>query len=123
MWSRTSRWTQNSLKNNKMLREILYELVQTDAAGATIRLLPESPVYQGHFPGYPITPGVCLVEIALELMGKKRLVAAKSIKFTNPVLPTETTDLRFNLSGEGEARTVDILSGDTLCAKMSLTVE
>ena len=122
MWSRTSPWTQNSLKNNKMLRGILYELVQADAAGATIRLLPESPVYQGHFPGYPITPGVCLVEIALELMGEVRLVAAKNIKFTSPVLPTETTELRFNLGGEGESRTVQILAGDTLCAKMSLTV-
>ena len=133
MWSRTSRWMPNSLKKNKMLRGILYETVQVDAAGATIRLLPESPVYQGHFPGYPITPGVCLVEIALELMeemadqvghdgGKVRLVAAKNIKFTNPVLPTETTELRFNLAGEGEGRTVEIFAGDTLCAKMSLTV-
>ena len=132
MWSRTSPWTQNSLKNNKMLRGILYELVQADAAGATIRLLPESPVYQGHFPGYPITPGVCLVEIALELIGEMadqvghdgpvRLVAAKNIKFTSPVLPTETTELRFKLGGEGESRTVEILAGDTLCAKMSLTV-
>ena len=130
---------QNCLKKNKMLRGVLYEILSMDAAGATIRLLPESPVYQGHFPGYPITPGVCLVEIALELMeemadqfghdgrkdghdGKVRLVAAKNIKFTNPVLPTETTELRFNLAGEGEGRTVEIFAGDTLCAKMSLTV-
>ena len=122
----------NCLKKNKMLRGVLYETVSMDAAGATIRLLPESPVYRGHFPGYPITPGVCLVEIALELMeemadqvghdGKVRLVAAKNIKFTNPVLPTETTELRFNLAGEGDGRTVEILSGDTLCAKMSFTV-
>ena len=121
-----------------MLRGILYELVSVDAAGATIRLLPESPVYQGHFPGYPITPGVCLVEIALELMGemadqvghddsvghdgKVRLVAAKNIKFMSPVLPTETTELRFNIAGEGDGRTVEILAGETLCARMSLTV-
>ena len=51
-----------------MLRGILYETVLTDAEGAIVRLLPESPVYQGHFPGYPITPGVCLVQIALELI-------------------------------------------------------
>ena len=122
----------NSLKKNKMLQGILYELVSSDAAGATIRLLPESPVYQGHFPGYPITPGVCLVEIALELMGKMagqvghdgkvQLMGAKNIKFTNPVLPAEGTELRFNLGGEGSERTVEILSGETLCAKMSLSV-
>ena len=111
-----------------MLRGILYETVQADAGGAIVRLLPDSPVYQGHFPGYPITPGVCLVEIALELFSERegrpvRLEAAKNIKFTNPVLPTETTELRFNLGGEGDRRTVEILAGDTLCAKMSFTVE
>lgn len=122
-----------------MLQGILYETMAVDAAGATVRLLPESPVYQGHFPGYPITPGVCLVEIALELIaemadqaghddrkvghdGKVRLVGAKNIKFTSPIIPTEGTELRFNLGGEGSERTVEILSGDTLCAKMSLTV-
>ena len=122
----------NSLKKNKMLQGILYETMAVDAAGATVRLLPESPVYQGHFPGYPITPGVCLVEIALELIAamadqvghdeKVRLVGAKNIKFTSPIIPTEGTELRFNLGGEGSERTVVILSGDTLCAKMSLTV-
>ena len=122
----------NSLKKNKMLQGILYETIAVDTAGATVRLLPESPVYQGHFPGYPITPGVCLVEIALELIaemagqaghdGKVRLVAAKNIKFTSPIIPTSGTELRFNLGGEGSERTVEILSGETLCAKMSLSV-
>ena len=123
---------QNSLKKNKMLQGILYETIAVDTAGATVRLLPESPVYRGHFPGYPITPGVCLVEIALELIaemagqaghdGKVRLVAAKNIKFTSPIIPTPGTELRFNLGGEGSERTVEILSGETLCAKMSLSV-
>ena len=122
----------NSLKKNKMLQGILYETIAVDTAGATVRLLPESPVYRGHFPGYPITPGVCLVEIALELIaemagqaghdGKVRLVAAKNIKFTSPIIPTPGTELRFNLGGEGSERTVEILSGETLCAKMSLSV-
>ncbi len=122
----------NSLKKNKMLQGILYETIAVDAAGATVRLLPESPVYRGHFPGYPITPGVCLVEIALELIaemagqaghdGKVRLVGAKNIKFTSPIIPVEGTELRFNLGGEGSERTVEILSGETLCAKMSLSV-
>ena len=120
-----------------MLRGILYETVLADERGATVRLLPESPVYRGHFPGFPITPGVCLVEIALELMGKMadqvghddttvhdgmlRLVAAKNIKFTSPVLPGEI--LRFNIEEAEGDRSVEILRDDTLCAKMSLTVE
>ena len=122
-----------------MLRSVLYETVQVDAAGATVRLLPESPVYRGHFPGYPITPGVCLVEMALELIaemagqaghdgreaghdGRGRLVGAKSIKFTSPVMPEADTLLRFKLAGTGENRSVEVYQGDTLCAKMSLTL-
>ena len=107
-----------------MLQGILYETIVVDADGATVRLLPESLVYQGHFPGYPITPGVCLVEIALELIAEMagqaghderkvghderevRLVGAKNIKFTSPIIPTEGTELRFNLGGEGSERTV-----------------
>ena len=117
-----------------MLRGILYELVRADDLGATVRLLPESTVYRGHFPGYPITPGVCMVQIALELIGEMayqvghdgkgvRLVAAKNIKFTSPVFPGEGAELRFNIAGEGENWSVDVYDGETLSAKMSLTVE
>lgn len=111
-----------------MLRGILYETVSIDTGGAVVRLLPDSPIYRAHFPGWPITPGVCLVQIALELMEEMAgqaghdLVAAKSIKFTSPIIPTEGTDLRFNMGGDGCERTVEILSGEKLCAKMSLTL-
>ena len=105
-----------------MLRGILYEILTVDPDGTTIRLLPESPVYRGHFPGYPITPGVCLVQIALELIGDVRLVGAKNIKFTSPVFPEEGKELRFSLSGEGGSWSVEVYDGDVLSAKMSLTV-
>ena len=143
-----------------MLRGILYETVSVDGSGATLRLLPESPVYRGHFPGYPITPGVCLVQMALEVIGQMadqvghdgkkeevghdgkkeeaghdgkkeevghdvpvKLVAAKNIKFTSPVFPDAGTELRFNISGEGENWSVEVFNGEALSAKMSLTVE
>ncbi|MBR6883973.1 MAG: hypothetical protein IKN06_13535 [Bacteroidales bacterium] len=123
-----------------MLRGILYDIVTVDGSGVTLRLLPESPVYKGHFPGYPITPGVCLVEMALEAIGQMAdqvghdgrtvghdgpvmLVAAKNIKFSSPVFPGEGTELRFNISGEGENWSVEIFNGEVLSAKMSLTVE
>lgn len=113
-----------------MLRGILYEIVQADADGATLRLLPESPIYRGHFPGYPITPGVCIVQMALELIGEMagpacpvRLVGAKNIKFTSPVFPQEGKELRFNLSGDQGNWSVEVYDGEVLSAKMSLTVE
>ena len=111
-----------------MLRGILYETISSDPSGAMVRLLPDSLVYKGHFPGYPITPGVCLVQIALELISEKegrpvRLTGSKNIKFTSPVFPDEGTLLRFDLSGSGSDWSVDVSYGDVPSAKMTLTVE
>ena len=32
-----------------------------------ISLFPEHFIYKAHFPGEPITPGVCIIQIATEL--------------------------------------------------------
>lgn len=37
-----------------------------DSALFTIRLNPDHPVYCGHFPGNPIVPGVCSLQIIKE---------------------------------------------------------
>ena len=49
-------------------------------------------IYQAHFPGNPITPGVCLLQIATELLElhegvRLQLHTADAIKFRKPVTP------------------------------------
>ena len=68
----------------------------------TIKLNPGHPVYQGHFPGNPVVPGVCQVQIIKELTSailKKELVIYKSdnIKFLSMIVPTVATFLKVNL--------------------------
>lgn len=106
-----------------MLEGVLYTVVSKEENSATVRLLPESPIYKAHFPEYPITPGVTLLQIALELMGKK-LVGAKDIKFVAPVLPGNGTEIRFEWEFKDENTvSVSILSMDgTQYARMSLSV-
>ena len=106
-----------------MLEGILYTVVSREDGCATVRLLPDSPIYKAHFPEYPITPGVTLLQIALELMGKK-LVGAKEIKFVAPVLPGDGTEIRFEWEFKDENTvSVSILSMDgTQYARMSLSV-
>ena len=106
-----------------MLEGVLYTVVSKEENSATVRLLPESPIYKAHFPEYPITPGVTLLQIALELMGKK-LVGAKEIKFVAPVLPGDGTEIRFEWEFKEENTvSVSILSMDgTQYARMSLSV-
>ena len=106
-----------------MLEGVLYTVVSKEEGSATVRLLPESPIYKAHFPEYPITPGVTLLQISLELMGKK-LVGAKEIKFVAPVLPGDRTEIRFEWEFKEENTvSVSILSMDgTQYARMSLSV-
>jgi 3-hydroxyacyl-[acyl-carrier-protein] dehydratase len=64
----------------------------------TVDLNPEHPVYKGHFPAQPVTPGVLLSKMIRELTEKAldkklRLVAAHHIKFLRPVDPNHTPRL------------------------------
>lgn len=106
-----------------MLEGVLYTVVSRSEGSATVRMLPESPIYKAHFPEYPITPGVTLLQIALELIGRK-LLSAKEIKFTAPILPGDGVLVRFDWEYK-DASNVNVLlflEDGSQCAKMSLSV-
>ncbi len=52
-----------------MLKDYLYTLQQISDTSAHIRLLPDSPIYEAHFKGMPVTPGACIIQMACELVG------------------------------------------------------
>ncbi|NVO18770.1 MAG: hypothetical protein HXX13_03670 [Bacteroidetes bacterium] len=60
-------------------------------------------LFNGHFPGNPIVPGVCSVQIIGELLslnfGKEyHLVSSDNIKFITLVNPLEYRELRYEVS-------------------------
>lgn len=117
-----------------MLEGNLYRLVSLEGAdgawAGSVELIPESVIYAAHFKGMPITPGVCLVQIAVELASAAsgqhlRLVAAKDIKFLNPVLPDKTSILDVSLKQVSEDGVWQAVLSDAgiTCAKMTLTLK
>lgn len=62
-----------------------------------IRLNAKSPVYAAHFPGMPITPGACLVELVTRLLDLYNLhftvYCLKNVKFLKPLSPIETPEV------------------------------
>jgi 3-hydroxyacyl-[acyl-carrier-protein] dehydratase len=69
----------------------------------TITLNPEHAIYQAHFPGNPITPGVCIIQIVKELSEeilehKLLLKKAKSIKLLNGLYPMKFQEITFSIS-------------------------
>jgi len=60
---------------------------------ATVKLDPGHAIYDGHFPGNPVVPGVCQVqmvrEVAESLLGVRgMLCTASNIKFLNMIVPS-----------------------------------
>ncbi len=77
------------------LKNSLYKIIgiNRDSQIAQIELLRECAIYKAHFPEQPITPGVCIIQIATELLKEildlplslKELVNAKFLSVINPV--------------------------------------
>lgn len=96
----------------------------------TIKLDAEHFIYAAHFPGEPITPGVCIMQIAQELLechvGRPLSIeCVKNIKFLRIITPTETPVVCYTLqrvsSEEGCVKCqVAVTSGGETFAKLSL---
>jgi acyl-CoA synthetase (AMP-forming)/AMP-acid ligase II/3-hydroxymyristoyl/3-hydroxydecanoyl-(acyl carrier protein) dehydratase len=71
----------------------------------------EHPAFDGHFPGRPLLPGVVLLSLVMETLGRapqlqQRLGAAPridSVKFLAPVAPRTEVELALRLQGSGVA--------------------
>jgi len=85
----------------------LYTIINMEGTGETLNvsvmIIRDHPVFKGHFPGNPILPGVCTLQITGELLSKYvdqklKLIKSESIKFMSLVIPDENTILNFEIS-------------------------
>ncbi len=92
-----------------MLQDNLYQLLSFklsepgDRITATVRLNKEHPVFQGHFPGNPILPGVCTIQIIKDLVergmeAKCMLTKAGNVKYLGFVNPVTNPEVVFDLA-------------------------
>lgn len=73
-----------------------------------IALNPQHEVYQGHFPGDPICPGVCSIQTIREcaevVVGTKLTISGVSqCRFSELLTPAKNIDLKLNLTLEKSA--------------------
>ena len=81
----------------------------------SVALEPEHPVYAGHFPGNPVVPGVCSLQMIVECTGKAlgyavAMIQAPVVKFLEVVRPA--TDRRL---------VITIQTNDELTVKATIT--
>lgn len=87
-------------------------------------------IYKAHFPGNPITPGVCLLQMSLELInsqfgGQFRFIQAKSIKYLKVISPVKNPSIEYIIRHSMEdgliLTDITIQAGDTTFTKISAT--
>ncbi len=109
-----------------------YTGIDDSNADFTISLNQDHIIYQAHFPNNPITPGVCIIQIAQELFsffkqtdfGIKKL---KSVKFTHPIVPTVHNVVNFKMGWQENDATfqvkVIVYTGDIIFSKINMQLE
>ena len=109
-----------------------YHIIHEDQTDGLLRiqvqLHPEHFIYGVHFPKNPVTPGVCAVQIAQELLEehykcKLKLLTAVNIKFKQPIAPTALPTYNYSkMAWEDNQMSVQVSveEGDTQYVKMSL---
>lgn len=109
------------------------ESIATEGSGKlfTVRLNADSVIYAAHFPGKPITPGACIVQMTLEMAERLTdrrmdITAIKSVKFLNVLSPTATPTVVFAITpaveGNGNVSVkAEVRGGGTTFATLSFT--
>ena len=72
------------------------------AVKASLSIHKEHPVFNGHFPGQPIVPGVCMLQMLKEVLKTQvnadiKLVSADFLKFLKFINPQETNTVNLDL--------------------------
>ena len=87
-----------------MLKDDLYKIQQineeNNSIHAVIELNELHEIFKGHFPGQPVLPGACMLQMTKEILetffnNKLQLLKADDIRFTVMVDPNETKQLKF----------------------------
>ena len=95
---------------------------------AMITINKDHEVFKGHFPGNPVTPGVCMMHIIKGMteliVGKKLFMRSSSnIKFLAVINPEKTPELMIDLevleTEEGYKVRSETRFGETLALKLS----
>ena len=117
-----------------MLIEGLYKVTATENTSegilAAVHLNKNHEIFKGHFPGNPVMPGVCMIQIIRELteeaIGKDLfLTVSSNIKFMAIINPEKNPDLKLTIDINEENGEVKVknttLYDDTVALKLNAT--
>ncbi len=100
-----------------------------DSSKAILELNAAHSIFEGHFPGQPVVPGACLLQMVKEIMqiitcSEMQLIKAHQLKFIFLIDPAKNTILQmvltYSINENNEVKVLAILSKDTVvCFKFN----
>lgn len=106
---------------------ILHQETSPDSMMTKISINEHHKIFEGHFPGMPVVPGVCMVQIILEIMEAftqkpVRLTEADTIKFLAVMRPRENKEIdvmiNYNVAQGRFLINVSLFSGPEIFFKL-----
>lgn len=84
-----------------------------------IRLNNDDVIYKAHFPGYPVTPGVCIIQIAMEILeieshASLSLQKVNNAKFLAVLSPAKDPVITFKIAKMTEATDTNCISAQLI---------
>jgi 3-hydroxyacyl-[acyl-carrier-protein] dehydratase len=102
---------------------------ENNTVNAVLQIDAGHRIFEGHFPGQPVVPGVCMMQMVKEVMEQvlgrhTRLVKADHLKFLSMVNPKEnntiTAQLKYTQNENNEIQVNgSLLNGTATCLKFS----
>ena len=73
-----------------------------------VRINEKHPIFIGHFPKNPITPGVCIIQMAKEILMRKfgyavQMKLGNNMKFMNPINPLVNNTINIDIDYSRDA--------------------
>ena len=82
---------------------VVNTIAEAEKIEATLKINPDHEIFQGHFPGQPVVPGVCMMQIVKETLETAtsrslRLHTGLDLKFLSVIDPTKNNTVHLETS-------------------------
>lgn len=90
-----------------MLHNTFFKILKEEPAEGAVKALlsidRDHAILKGHFPGQPVVPGVCMMQIVKELVERQtkrnlRLATAENMKFLSVIDPRQHQEVEASVS-------------------------
>jgi 3-hydroxyacyl-[acyl-carrier-protein] dehydratase len=119
-----------------ILLDDFYKLTEKNASPgvvkAKISINKAHRIFDGHFPGLPIVPGVCMLQMVREIMEVHighdlKITASDNMKFLSVINPDQTIEVEaaINYTEDGDKLSINatLFAGTTTFFKLKATLQ